>query len=243
MKLLSTSLLVFRYHKPKGVLSTTLPTNDGVDIMQSCAKLRHTINEATGGRFVVPIGRLDKDSSGLLLLTTEESLCARLLRPSVQDDGSPIEKEYHVRTSRRVSDTHCAKLSGGMKVSIRKEKVTTRPCVVERLELGGDAGGPDSSALLRFVLREGKNRQIRKMLGALGHAVKDLKRVRFGTVELGGLAPGGVEALRSEEVKKLLKLSEQASERAVAGPAQEAVRRVAAAAAAHDRDHDGRRLL
>jgi pseudouridine synthase len=170
---------------------------------------------------VVPIGRLDKASRGLLLLTPHARVCGLLLRPADAEQGSNVTKEYHVLSSRRVSDAELARLSAGMEIAVPNRDrsprlaaatygmtrvVTTRPCVVERL---GDPRGLDGSNAnaLRFVLREGKHRQIRKMLGSLGNGAVDLLRVRFGTVGLGALTEGGVELLSEDKVRALLELA------------------------------------
>jgi 16S rRNA U516 pseudouridylate synthase RsuA-like enzyme len=89
---------------------------------------------------------------------------------------------------------------GGLELSIRDwkhkdEKVKTKPCGVERL----------SERVLRFELREGKNRQIRKMLGSAGHAVKHLHRIAFGPIELGDLKLNEMELLTDQQVEALLK--------------------------------------
>ena len=209
------SRLVFRYWKPAGVLSTTLPTSDGVNILQHNTTLARQVALTAAGRPVVPIGRLDKASRGLLLLTTDAALCARLLRPGRGVEGSSVDKEYHVVTRRRLADSELASLAAGVEISVPKSgasaRAATRACVVERLQADGwavalDRGvdilartaqpdnnsrasrsdesdesdefdESDESRSLRIVLREGKNRQIRKMLGALGHSVDDLFRV------------------------------------------------------------------
>ena len=168
---------------------------------------------------MVPIGRLDKASRGLLLLTTDAALCARLLRPGRAVEGSSVDKEYLVVTRRRLADSELASLAAGVEIIVPKSgastRATTRACVVERLQEDGwaealDRGvdilariaqpdnnsrasrsdesydeSYDESRSLRIVLREGKNRQIRKMLGALGHSVDDLFRVSCCTVGLG----------------------------------------------------------
>ncbi|KAJ1475059.1 hypothetical protein T484DRAFT_1829842 [Baffinella frigidus] len=106
--------LFFRYWKPRGVLSTTLPVKDGVNIYGEGlagggdAISAHMLDKYVipigrlDKEYVVPIGRLDKESHGLLLLTTEASLTGRLLRPAGAE-GS-VEKEYHVCTNRRIRD-------------------------------------------------------------------------------------------------------------------------------------------
>jgi pseudouridine synthase len=272
--------LVFRYWKPAGVLSTTLPTSDGVNILQHNTTLARQVALTAAGRPVVPIGRLDKASRGLLLLTTDAALCARLLRPGRGVEGSSVDKEYHVVTRRRLADSELASLAAGVEISVPKSgasaRAATRACVVERLQAGGwaealdrgvdilartaqpdnnsrasrsdesdesgESGESDESRSLRIVLREGMNRQIRKMLGALGHSVDDLFRVscyavglghdlgpvrpaaspkpraepsilhaqvRIGTVRLGTLHEGEADVLSSEEMERLLALTQR----------------------------------
>ena len=188
----------FRYHKPRGVLSTTLRTPQGRSIMEALSQeQRAWLAHETGGRFVVPVGRLDKDSSGLLLLTTDESVTATLLRPG--EGGSPLSKVYLVETRKRVQTAVLEQLRQGVELRIRDwgrgtKAVQTRPCSIERLE----------ERLLRFELREGKNRQIRKMLGSAGHDAQRLHRVAFGPVQLDGLEANELRRMTQEEVRALL---------------------------------------
>jgi pseudouridine synthase len=193
---------LFRYWKPRGIVTSTVPTKDGVDIMQNF-QLKNFVMRATQGRPVFPVGRLDKDSNGLLLLTTDESITNSLLRPSVGVQGSVFEKEYHVETKWKVSDHSMNIMKNGVDIFIRrwskpKEKITTMPCIIERL----------SGNQIKFVLREGKNRQIRKMLGSQGHIVVNLSRVRFGPIDLEGLKEGCAEQLNDVTVSNLLQLAQ-----------------------------------
>jgi 16S rRNA U516 pseudouridylate synthase RsuA-like enzyme len=142
--------LWFRYWKPRGMLSTTLVVKDGVNIFgegprfPSCrlgdevleqgAELKRHLMKATSGAPVVPIGRLDKDSSGLLLLTTEASLISRVLRPRADLGGIAVEKEYHVRTHRLVKDNELECLRSGIDISVRGRIERTRPCQVLPLQ-------------------------------------------------------------------------------------------------------------
>lgn len=191
-----------RYHKPTNVLSTTLPTPHGRSIMDALSQAqRDRLHSITGGRFVVPIGRLDKDSTGLLLLTTNESITGALLRPG--PNGSPLRKVYDVQTRKRVQTAFIERLQkGGVELLIRnwgreKKVATSLPCDIERL----------SERVLRFTLREGKNRQIRKMLGSGGHAVSKLHRVAFGPVELGALAVNDFDVVPDDVVASMLALA------------------------------------
>ena len=250
--------VIFRFWKPAGVVSAMSASVDGVDILTHNPELRSMLSRASGGRPVQTIGRLDKASEGLLLLTPELPLINRLLHPSRSRSGgggSPVEKgpfrarhaaipappqnrtasaldrtgtligtpracpaEYHVRTARRVSWRIIERLRRGVEISSPRAPARARagaggsgygsgvgaggrktlPCLVERLVEG------DQKARLRIVLREGKNRQIRKMLGGQGHAVLGLKRVGFGPIGLDGLSPGQAECLAPAEVEALL---------------------------------------
>jgi pseudouridine synthase len=193
-----------RYHKPRGVLSTTLSSPHGLCITEALsAQQRAWLERETDGRFVVPVGRLDKDSTGLLLLTTDESATGPLLRPSVTGGGSPLRKVYLVETRRRVREAALEQLRRGVELRIRDwgrgaKAVTTLPCRIER---------EARERVLRFELREGKNRQIRKMLGSFGYDVSSLHRVAFGPIELGALSPGELSRLSEEEVKALLTIN------------------------------------
>lgn len=132
-----------------------------------------------------PVGRLDKDSIGLLLLTNDGRLHHHLSHP-----GFDHEKEYEVTVQRPISDDDLQQLATGVVLKGRK----TRPADVERL----------SGRRFRMVLREGRNRQIRRMLRQLGHRVRRLKRIRMANITLGRLPPGGWRYLTRAETKSLL---------------------------------------
>jgi len=134
---------------------------------------------------IFPIGRLDKDSEGLILLTNNGDIVNEILRV---EHGH--EKEYLVTVERPVTATFLAMLAGGVKIGGEK----TKPCVVTR-------AGPDT---FRIVLTQGLNRQIRRMCSALGFRVKRLQRVRIMHIRLGTLAVGRWRDLSDAEVRPLL---------------------------------------
>lgn len=134
---------------------------------------------------VYPVGRLDEESTGLLLLTNDGRVHHRLSHPSFDH-----EKEYVVTADDVLSDADLERLRRGVPVLGRP----TRPATVVRL-------GPDR---FRIVLREGRNRQIRRMVEVLGRRVTALERVRVANVRLGRLAPGRWRSLRRDEVTELL---------------------------------------
>ena len=120
---------------------------------------------------VYPVGRLDKDSTGLLLLTNDGRLHHRLSHPSFDH-----EKEYDVMVARPISDGALKKLRDGLPLMGTK----TRPARITRI----------SPRRFRIVLQEGKNRQIRRMVRKVGNEVARLERKRFSSIKLGSLPPG-----------------------------------------------------
>jgi len=144
---------------------------------------------------IFPIGRLDKDSEGLILLTNNGDIVNEILRV---EHGH--EKEYLVTVERPVTDTFLSMMAAGVRIGGEK----TRPAVVTR-------AGP---ATFRIVLTQGLNRQIRRMCSALGFRVQNLKRVRIMHIQLGSLATGAWRDLTAAEIRPLLAA---ANRRATAG--------------------------
>jgi 23S rRNA pseudouridine2605 synthase/23S rRNA pseudouridine2604 synthase len=134
---------------------------------------------------VYPVGRLDKDSTGLLLLTNDGRMHLKLSHPSFDH-----EKEYDVIVERPISDGALRRMAEGMPILDTR----TRPAVVTRL----------GERAFRIVLKEGRNRQIRRMVRRLGNEVVELRRTRMASVRLGRLAEGAWRHLSAEEVAALL---------------------------------------
>lgn len=134
---------------------------------------------------IYPVGRLDKDSTGLLLLTNDGRLHLKLSHPSFDH-----EKEYDVTVERPISDGALRRMAEGVPILDTR----TRPAVVTRL----------GERAFRIVLKEGRNRQIRRMVRRLGNEVVELKRTRVASVRLGRLAEGAWRHLSAEEVAVLL---------------------------------------
>ncbi len=135
---------------------------------------------------VYPVGRLDKDSTGLLILTSDGRLHHRLSHPSFDH-----EKEYDVSVARPIPDSALTTLANGLPLMGTK----TRPAEVKRI----------SPRRFRIVLQEGKNRQIRRMVGKVGHQVTRLKRTRIANIKLGRLSQGTWRHLTAMEKEYLLK--------------------------------------
>ncbi len=172
---LETRLVYLALHKPVGYVTSCRHRGekvvvDLIDIPQR----------------VFPVGRLDKDSSGLLLLTNDGRIHHRLSHPSFDH-----EKEYLVTVDVPMSDAALRQLADGVMLDARP----TRPAAVTRL----------GSSRFRIVLKEGRNRQIRRMVQQVGGRVATLERVRFANVLLGKLRPGQWRFLDSGEAAALLK--------------------------------------
>jgi len=162
-------------NKPRGVV-TTASDEEG----------RETVYDYLGqGRgWLAPVGRLDKASEGLLLLTNDSEWAARVLSPS-----SHIAKTYHVQIGTVADDL----LLNALREGVREENDFLRVKRVRELRRG------ERNSWLEFVLTEGKNRQIRRMLEALGIEVLRLVRVAIGGLELGSLSKGGCRKLNAAE--------------------------------------------
>jgi 23S rRNA pseudouridine2605 synthase len=136
-------------------------------------------------RRLYPFGRLDADTTGLLLLTNDGELSHRLTHPSFE-----VPKTYRALVERPpVGEPALRALRAGVEL----EDGPTAPARVRRL-------APDA---LELTIHEGRKRQVRRMCAAVGHPVRTLERVRFGSLELGDLAPGAHRRLAAAEVERL----------------------------------------
>ncbi len=143
---------------------------------------------------IYPIGRLDKDSEGLLLMTNNGELVNKIMRA-----GNMHEKEYIVTVNKPVTDSFVRGLAGG--VPLVELNTTTRKCKVEKI----------ANRKVRIILTQGLNRQIRRMCEYFGYRVEKLERVRIMNIELGDLKTGQYREVTQEEYTKLMKLTEESS--------------------------------
>jgi 23S rRNA pseudouridine2604 synthase len=134
---------------------------------------------------IFPVGRLDKDSEGLILLTNDGDIVNEILRSENEH-----EKEYLVSVNRPITDLSLKMLASGVKIM----GMTTKPCRVERVD----------AETFRLVLTQGLNRQIRRMCSALGYRVRRLQRVRIISIHVGALRAGEWRYLSDAEVAGLL---------------------------------------
>jgi 23S rRNA pseudouridine2605 synthase len=142
------------------------------------------------GEWVFPVGRLDRDTSGLLILTNDHRLGQRLTDP-----GEHVRKTYHARVRGVPAQEVLAALAEGVDIG---DGATTRPAEVR--SLGSSRRG---GTWLEIVLTEGKNRQVRRMCAAVGHDVLDLVRVAIGDLTLGALTAGEWRRLGDEDLAAL----------------------------------------
>jgi 23S rRNA pseudouridine2605 synthase len=140
--------------------------------------------------WVFPAGRLDADSEGLLILTTDSALAVRLTDPE-----HAIPKTYHVTLSGRPTEAALDTLQSGVDLPDGR----TRPARVRLLQAG------ERTSLVEVVLTEGRNRQIRRMAQAVGHKVRRLVRVAIGGYPLGDLPPGACRPLDADDRRRLLR--------------------------------------
>ena len=168
-------------NKPKGVVTTVRDPEGRTAILELVPGRR--------GR-LFPVGRLDRDTEGLVLLTNDGPLAHALLHPS-----HGIEREYALRVRGRMSEDALRRLAAGVEL----EDGRTAPAGVERVAWGED------ETQLHLTLVEGRKRQIRRALAALGHPVRSLRRVRMATLRLGRLARGAARPLRARERAALLR--------------------------------------
>ncbi|HET9962554.1 MAG TPA: pseudouridine synthase [Nitrospiraceae bacterium] len=170
-----TEALYIKYHKPIGVTTTSEPHVRRNII----AEIGHPVR-------IFPIGRLDKDSSGLILLTNDGDIVNDILRV---EHGH--EREYRVEVDRAFDQLFLDRMAAGVVIL----GVRTRPCTVTRL-------GPRS---FRIILAEGRNRQIRRMTQSLGYRVVALHRVRIMHITIEGLKIGEWKELTAAERQELFR--------------------------------------
>jgi 23S rRNA pseudouridine2605 synthase len=173
---------VLLYHKPEGEIVTHDDPEGRANVFERLPQLR-------GAKWLA-VGRLDYNTSGLLIFTTSGELANRMMHPRFA-----VEREYAVRIVGQLNATQLARLTSGIELSDGLAKC-------ESVE---DEGGEGTNHWYRIVLREGRNRVVRRMFEALGLTVSRLMRVRFGVVALPPrLKRGQVSSLPVTEVKRLL---------------------------------------
>ena len=181
------AMVVLAVNKPAGVVCTEDTKNNIIRFLDYPVRVTY-------------VGRLDKDSEGLLLMTNNGDIINKMMRA-----GNRHEKEYKVTVNKPVTDEFVEQMAAGVHIQDKEKGLdaVTRPCTVEKI----------GKYKFRIVLTQGLNRQIRRMSEALGYKVTELVRVRIMNIELGNLKRGEYRSLTDEELNELyeeLKGSENA---------------------------------
>jgi len=176
-----------RFYKPVGYITT-----------KSDEKGRKTIYDIIPSEYahLKPVGRLDKDSSGLILLTNDGDLINALTHPSIK-----VPKVYRVTTDGDIQLTHLEKFAKGVKIEGKVAYCDSQ--IIERAHAAATGRAKHKITTLEITLYQGLNRQIRKMFDSLGFKVKSLKRIRHATLNLGGLTKGGCKIIKPKQVQEL----------------------------------------
>ncbi len=176
----SKKQILIAYNKPAGIVCTA----------EKCEK-NNIIDHLNYPERIYPIGRLDKDSTGLILLTNQGDLVNKIMRAV-----NAHEKEYVVTVDKEITADFIKKMAAG--VYLDELEVTTRKCQIKKL----------GSNKFNIILTQGLNRQIRRMCQALGYHVRTLKRVRIMNINLGDLKEDTYRDITPAELKKLNKMLE-----------------------------------
>ncbi len=180
-------MILLAFHKPVGIVCTA-----------EKREKNNVIDYINYPKRIYPVGRLDKDSEGLLLLTNNGDIVNKMMRA-----GNMHEKEYIVTVNKPITDAFLRGLAGG--VPLVELNATTRKCKVERL----------GKKQFRIILTQGLNRQIRRMCEYFGYRVEKLVRTRIMNIELGSLESGKYRDVTAEEYQALLKMIEHSSNETV----------------------------
>lgn len=176
---MNNNFVYYKLNKPKGYVTTVSDEKGRKTVMELMRAVHYR---------VFPVGRLDYDSEGLLIMTNDGDLTNILTRPS-----SEVEKTYTIHIESGITKDEIKKLTEGVDIG----DVTTKPCSIELIEYG------EKLSKLKVKISEGKNRQIRKMFESIGKNVIFLKRTQIGEIRLGGLSRGEYTALNGKEMKYL----------------------------------------
>lgn len=168
--------VLLAFNKPKGIVCTTSKKDKD-----------NIVDFINYGKRIYPIGRLDKDSEGLILLTNQGELVDKILR------GSNFhEKEYVVTVNKKITPEFLRAMGSGVPIL----DTVTRPCEIEQVDV----------RTFRIILTQGLNRQIRRMCEYFDYRVVDLKRVRVMNIRLGRLKSGTYRRISGAELEELLRL-------------------------------------
>ena len=171
----------FLLNKPKGVITTVTDTHNRKTVLDLVPKTGHRL---------YPVGRLDKDTSGLLLLTNDGDMAYHFTHPKFQ-----IKRVYEAVVKGSLQEKKIKILEKG----ILLDSIRTAPCKIQVLRAS------IAKTRLKITIQEGRKRQIRNMFESIGYPVIKLKRIKFGELKLGGLKPGDYRKLTDREALYLQK--------------------------------------
>ena len=175
----SEKKVILCYYKKRGIVTSTV--NQGKEKNNIVDEINYPVR-------VYPVGRLDKESEGLILLTNDGSVVNKLLKPNKQ-----IEKEYELSLDKDIPDNDIKKMArGGIEIVPGRRN---KPFKIVRID----------NCHIKVTLTEGMNREIRRVAEYYGYRVMKLKRIRFGNIKLNGLKPGQYRELTEEEIRRLMK--------------------------------------
>ena len=175
--------LYIALNKPKGCVTTTADEKDRKTVLDY-------LPEKYKGKRIFPVGRLDYETEGLILLTTDGDTANRIMHPRHE-----LPKTYAARIEGTIAEDLLETLRGGVELDGEK----TKKCKVRRLE------AEEGEARIEIVITEGRNRQVRRMFEAVGKTVIFLKRTAIGDIRLGGMGRGESRELKEKEIEYLKK--------------------------------------
>lgn len=170
----NNNFIYIAYNKPVGVICTTEKIEGNI------------IDAIEHPELILPVGRLDKDSEGLILLTNDRSIINNIIHPDFEH-----EKEYIVTLNLPLRNQFLKQVAEGINIG----DAITQPCIIK--------SEPNSKRIFRIILKQGLNRQIRRMCNVFGYQVIKLQRVRIMNIKLGNLKTGEWRNLSEEELKQL----------------------------------------
>ena len=176
--------ILLAFYKPTGIVCTTTANQGDNNIVDYIGYPKR----------IYPVGRLDKDSEGLILMTNNGEMMDKILR-----SANGHEKEYIVTVNKEIDDSFIKAMSGG--IYLAELDRTTKPCKVTAL----------GKKTFRIILTQGLNRQIRRMCSTQGREVVQLKRIRIMNILLGDLKPGEYRNVTEAEIQELMYLLEDSS--------------------------------
>ncbi|MBP6925652.1 MAG: rRNA pseudouridine synthase [Candidatus Pacebacteria bacterium] len=169
-----TNRATYAFYKPKGIVTTGAQENE-----------KEILNTTSFPEKVFPIGRLDKDSEGLIIMSNDGTLATKIL-------GTGIEKEYSVTVDKTITHSFLIHMRNGVKIKIPTKSKGSKWYTTQKTKIRRT-----SPLTFDIVLTEGKNRQIRRMCAALGYHVEKLKRFRIGSINLDNLKKGEFREISS----------------------------------------------